>query len=167
MFAAAAVLAAASAAVAEVSTNTAGPVQQGQTSGVNNPAETISLSGTTSFVSYIQSGAISLLSPGTSLTLHNGSGGAPITYYSPANFATSVQLASNNFNAADVGLQEGHARIVERTFEVEKAARVGELVHDDQPVCRVSKRVANEVRTDEAGAAGDDERAQTAAPSGY
>src|SRR5207302_6939486 len=87
--------------LADISTNNGGPVQQGQTGGVNNSAETISLSGTTSFVSFIQSGAISLLSPGSSITLHNGSGGAPVTYYSPSNVATSVQLASNNFLAAD------------------------------------------------------------------
>src|SRR5947209_3192325 len=70
----AAVLPGITAAHAEVSTNNAGPVQQGQTGGVNNPAETISLSGTTSFAQFIQSGAISLLSPGSSIILHDGSG---------------------------------------------------------------------------------------------
>ena len=66
---------------ADVSTNTHGPVQNGQTDGgtgnsaLNNPAETISFSGAVSFATYIQTGAISLLTPGTSITLHNGSNG--------------------------------------------------------------------------------------------
>ncbi|MDB5321605.1 MAG: hypothetical protein JWN40_3236 [Phycisphaerales bacterium] len=95
---------AATSGFADVSTNTAGPVQQGQTAGVNNPAETISLSGTTSFLTFIQSGAISLLSPNSGITLHNGTGGGPVAYYSGTSNVQSTQLASNNFLAPDVGL---------------------------------------------------------------
>ncbi|MDB5292095.1 MAG: hypothetical protein JWL69_3336 [Phycisphaerales bacterium] len=92
------------------STNTTGPVQQGQSDGgsgnpsLNNPAETISLSGAQALRAFTTSPGLTLLSPGTSITLHNGAGGAAVTYYSPAGSSTSVQLASGNFGSPDTGV---------------------------------------------------------------
>jgi hypothetical protein len=79
------------------------PVQQGQTSGVNNPAITISFSGQTALRAFNTSAAISELTPGTTIVLHDGAGGAPIEYIAPNNSNTYVQLASPAFNSADVG----------------------------------------------------------------
>ena len=43
-------------------------------------------------------------------------------------------------------------------LEVQQAARVGQLVDDDDAVGGVVERVLDEVGADEAGAAGDEER---------
>ncbi|MEI8195197.1 MAG: hypothetical protein WCI73_04745, partial [Phycisphaerae bacterium] len=92
---------------AGTSTNTAGPNQNG-----NNPAVTISFAGQTALSNFFTGSSITLLEPGTTITLHNGatsvdgSGNniqAPITYYAPsANTpGASVQLAAKNFTQAD------------------------------------------------------------------
>ena len=59
----------------------------------------------------------------------------------------------------DVAAHERHARIVERSVEVQQAARVGQLVDDDEAVGGVVEGVANEVGADEPGAAGDEQSA--------
>jgi len=92
-------------AVAGTSNNTVSstPVQQGQTAGVNNNAITISFSGQTALRAFNTSAAISELTPGTTIVLHDGANNAPIEYISPNNSNTYVQLASPAFNSADVG----------------------------------------------------------------
>ena len=52
---------------------------------------------------------------------------------------------------------EGDARILQGPFEVQQAAGVGQLVDDDEAVGGVVERVLDEVRPDEARAAGDEE----------
>jgi hypothetical protein len=74
---------------------------------------------------------------------------------------------SDRRRVGDVGLHERDAAVRQRPLDVEQAAGVGELVDDDEPIVGVIERVMDEVRTDEAGAAGDEQRAYTAAPSGY
>ncbi|MDB5303864.1 MAG: hypothetical protein JWM97_1413 [Phycisphaerales bacterium] len=92
------------------STNTTGAVQQGQSDGgtgnpsLNNSAETISLSGAAALRAFTTSPGLTYLSPGTSITLHNGTGGAAITYYAPSTNSTQVQLASGNFASPDTGV---------------------------------------------------------------
>jgi hypothetical protein len=97
------------------STNTVGPVQQGQSDGgtgnpaLNNPAVTISFSGGTQLRGFITSQGISELSPGTdgstpasTFYLHDGTSGAPIQYIAPNDPATFVQLANPNITSADL-----------------------------------------------------------------
>ena len=98
-------------AFAAVSANTSTtPVQQGQTNGVNNPAETITFEGQGSLNKIINTPAFGYLNltgaSGTnSVTLDNGPGGAATTY---ADTSTSsgalLNLASQNFTAGDVGV---------------------------------------------------------------
>jgi hypothetical protein len=88
-------------ALAGTSTNTGGPVQQGQNGGVNNPAVTISFSGQTALRTFDTSPAISELAPGTDIILHDGTNGAPVEYIAPNDASTFVQLASPNFTAPD------------------------------------------------------------------
>jgi hypothetical protein len=86
------------------SVNTAGPVLQGTNPNGNNPPAIISFSGQTALKNFNISGAFTYLQPGTSITLHDGTNGAPVIYTAPTdpiNQLTSVQLASNNFGAAD------------------------------------------------------------------
>src|SRR5208282_2082864 len=84
-------------------TNTTGPVQQGQSDGgtgnpsLNNPAVTISFAGQTALSNFDESPGITDLTPGTSIVLHDGTDGAPVTYTAPAGTAVSVQLASSSF----------------------------------------------------------------------
>jgi hypothetical protein len=56
----------------------------------------------------------------------------------------------------DVPLDEGEPRVVLHVLEAREVAGVRELVEDDDPSRAVLQRVANEVRADEPGAAGDD-----------
>ena len=56
----------------------------------------------------------------------------------------------------DIGLYERDTRILERIFQVEKTARIGQLVDDDDSIGGVRKGVAREVRSDEPRAAGDE-----------
>jgi hypothetical protein len=52
--------------------------------------------------SFTTSPGISFLSPGSTLSLNNGAGGAAVLYTAPSNIANlSFQLASGNFTAAD------------------------------------------------------------------
>jgi hypothetical protein len=99
---------AAFAAVSYNSSTTA--VQQGQTGGINNPAETISFEGQGSLNKVIAAAAFGYLNlTGTngspSITLNNGPGGTPVTY-SDTSTSTSayLNLASSNFTKADVGV---------------------------------------------------------------
>jgi hypothetical protein len=95
---------------AGTSTNTVGPVQQGQSDGgtgnpsLNNSAITISLAGQTALRGFTSSAAPTLLQPGTSIVLHDGINGAPVTYYASNNGATSVQLAAKDFTLANTGV---------------------------------------------------------------
>lgn len=57
---------------------------------------TISLSGATFMRNFTTSAGISLLTPGTEITLLSGPAGAPVTYKAAAGAGTSVQLAPNN-----------------------------------------------------------------------
>src|SRR5262245_14888175 len=64
---------------------------------------------------------------------------------------------------ADVGVHERDARIGERPLQVQQAARVRQLVDDDEAILRTIAQVmieqmVDEVRADEPGAAGNDER---------
>jgi hypothetical protein len=68
---------------------------------------------------------------------------------------------------ADVRLHEHDARIRKGAFEAEQTSGVGQLVRDDNAVCRPGERVVYEVGADEACSTRDKERAYTAAPSGY
>jgi hypothetical protein len=94
-------------APAGTATNTAGPVQQGQSNGgtgdpaLNNPAVTISFAGQTALKSFFISPAVTELQPGTSIILHDGTDGAPVEYIATNTGSTSVQLASKNFTTAD------------------------------------------------------------------
>jgi len=88
-------------ALAGTSTNTSGPVQQGQNGGVNNPAVTISFSGQTALRTFDTSPSITELQPGTDIILHDGTNGAAVEYIAPNNSSTSVQLASPNFTTPD------------------------------------------------------------------
>src|SRR5580692_11432967 len=80
-------------------TNTSGPVQQGQSDGgtgnpsLNNPAVTISFAGQTALSNFDESPGITELTPGTSIVLHDGTNGAPVTYTAPSGSGTFVQLA--------------------------------------------------------------------------
>ena len=67
----------------------------------NLPADSISLSGSTAIRNYTVSGGMTLLQPGTSITLLNGPSGMTTTYTAPSGTSTVVQLASPNFTAAD------------------------------------------------------------------
>ena len=58
----------------------------------------------------------------------------------------------------DVGADERHAPIFQGAVEVEQAPRVGELVDHNDAVGGAIERVPNEVGTDEARAACDEER---------
>lgn len=94
-------------AFAGTSTNTSGPVQQGQSDGgtgnpsLNNPAVTISFAGQTALQNFDESPGITELAPGTSIVLHDGTNGAPVTYIAPNNNSDYVQLANPNFGTPD------------------------------------------------------------------
>jgi hypothetical protein len=101
-------------------TNNAGPVQQGTTTGAawsspgnppNNPAVTISFAGQTALKAFDESGGITDLAPGTSIVLHDGTGGAAVTYTAPSGSGTVVQLASKNFTTPDVDINSGTIQI--------------------------------------------------------
>src|SRR5258706_7662723 len=71
-------------------------------------AVTISLSGSTAIRNFTTSAGFTLLTPGTSITLNSGVGGAPITYTAPLGPTTQVQLAQGDFNAPeDTDLSDG------------------------------------------------------------
>jgi len=98
-------------AVAAQSWNTSSTaVQQGQTAGVNNPAETISFEGQGSLNKVIGSAAFAYLNltgtyGTTSITLNNGPGGTPTTYSNTSSSSSAyLNLASSNFTKADVGV---------------------------------------------------------------
>jgi hypothetical protein len=84
--------------MAAESTNTSGTAPA---NGAGNPAVTISLSGSTAMRGFTTSPSITLLTPGTSITLNNGTGGAPVTYTAPGSTGTSFQLASSDFTVAE------------------------------------------------------------------
>jgi hypothetical protein len=67
----------------------------------------------------------------------------------------------------NIGLDEGHSAVGERSRQAEEAPGIGELVDDDERVGGACESVLNEIRSDEARATGDQQTAQTAAPSGY
>jgi hypothetical protein len=56
----------------------------------------------------------------------------------------------------DIRPDEGDPRIVEDAGQIQQAAGVGELVYDDDGPGRADEDVTDEVRTDEAGATGDE-----------
>ena len=71
-------------------------------------AVTISLSGSTAIRNFTTSAGFTLLTPGTSITLNSGVGGAQITYTAPLGPTTQVQLAQGDFNAPeDTDLSDG------------------------------------------------------------
>src|SRR5882724_2857280 len=71
-------------------------------------AVTISLSGSTAMRAFTTSAGLTLLTPGTSITLNSGVGGAPITYTAPLGPTTQVQLAQADFTAPeDTDLSDG------------------------------------------------------------
>jgi hypothetical protein len=84
---------------AEVSANSSGSAQQ---NGIGNAAVTISMSGSTAMRNFTTSPFITLLTPGTSITINDGPGGTPVVYTAPNVSNASFQLASPNFTAADV-----------------------------------------------------------------
>jgi hypothetical protein len=98
---------------AGTSTNTAGPVYQGTSDGntaadyaagnytANNPAVTISFSGQTALRTFDTTPGITELNPGTSIILHDGTNGAPVTYTAPSTSGEYFQLASNDFTQQD------------------------------------------------------------------
>jgi hypothetical protein len=103
-------------AVAGTSTNTVGPIQAGTSDGStnnskNNPAVTISFSGQTALRAFDTSPGITLLNPGTSIILHTGTNGAPVTYTAPLiglggdgqpdGTGVTVQLGSSAFSQSD------------------------------------------------------------------
>jgi Ca2+-binding EF-hand superfamily protein len=91
---------------AGTSTNSSGqPTQQG----IGNPAVTISFSGQTALRSFNTSGALTELQPGSTIILHDGASGAPITYTAPNNSSTFVQLASPDFTSVDAGVNNPSA----------------------------------------------------------
>ena len=55
----------------------------------------------------------------------------------------------------DVGAHEGHARILQRLFQIEQAAGVCQLVDDDKATRCFGERVRDEIGADEAGSACD------------
>ena len=67
----------------------------------NLPAVTISLSGSTALRNFTTSPGMTLLQPGTSITLLNGPLGKTTTYTALDQNGSSVQLASNNFTQPD------------------------------------------------------------------
>jgi hypothetical protein len=92
------------AAFAQNFVNNSGPVQQGTNgSGNNNPAMTISFAGQTALQNFDESPGITELTPGTSIVLHDGTNGAPVTYIAPSGSGTVVNLANPNFTNPDVG----------------------------------------------------------------
>ena len=71
-------------------------------------AVTISLSGSTAIRNFTTSAGFTLLTPGTSITLNSGVGGAPVVYSAPLGPTTQVQLAQSDFNAPeDTDLSDG------------------------------------------------------------
>ncbi len=56
----------------------------------------------------------------------------------------------------DIRPHERDARILQRRFEIQQAASVGQLVDDDEAIDGVLERVLNEVGADEPGATGDE-----------
>ncbi|MGA2498883.1 MAG: hypothetical protein ABSH20_14165, partial [Tepidisphaeraceae bacterium] len=98
-----AVVAAALPVWAGTSNNTSGVATLNNPGNAANPnaAVTISLSGSTAMRNFTTSAGITLLTPGTSITLHNGTAGAGTTYIATNDGFTQYQLASRNFTAAD------------------------------------------------------------------
>jgi hypothetical protein len=78
-------------------TNTSG---SGTQNGQNN-AVTISLSGSTAMRNFTISPGFTYLTPGSTIMLGNGPGGAPVSYSAPLGGGTQVQLAGGDFGTAD------------------------------------------------------------------
>ena len=115
--------------LAGTSTNTSGSPTQ---NGIGNPAVTISLSGSTAMRSFTTSPGFTFLTPGTSITLSNGPGGAPITYTAPTGGSTQFQLASGNFAGADAlaGSTQNHSAIRLEWHEQGSVEGILEMVND-------------------------------------
>src|SRR5207342_2429788 len=65
----------------------------------------------------------------------------------------------------DVGLDELHARVVQRAVEIQQAAGIRQLVENDHVVGGMRERVVNEIGADEPGPACDEKSAhETATP---
>src|SRR4051812_24420200 len=65
--------------------------------GTSGDAVTISLSGSTAMRNFTISPGITFLTPGQSITLNSGAGGAPVTYNAPSGSAVQFQLAQGDF----------------------------------------------------------------------
>jgi len=61
----------------------------------------------------------------------------------------------------NVGFHERDTRIFQRVVDVQKTAGVRQLVNDDDPIGSVREGVADEIRSDEPRAAGDEQCSQT------
>jgi hypothetical protein len=66
--------------------------------------------------------------------------------------------ARHRLAIGDVAAHEGHPRVLQRRVEVQQAAGVGQLVDDNETIGGVRERVVNEIRADESGSAGNQER---------
>ena len=110
ILAAAAVMPLSAKAAVSYNTVSSTTVAQGQTNGVNNPAETITFEGQGSLNAVIKSAAFSYVDPTepnspTTITLDNGPGDTPVTYTDTSTSSGAyLNLASPNFNAADIGV---------------------------------------------------------------
>ena len=74
-----------------IAANSSGSAQQ---NGTGNPAVTISVSGSTAMRNFTTSPFITLLTPGSFITLNDGAGGAGVLYTAPNVANASFQLAS-------------------------------------------------------------------------
>jgi len=59
--------------------------------------------------------------------------------------------ASHGAGVRDVGAHERHARVFQRLLQVEEAARVRQLVDNDEAMGGFGERVVDEIGADEAG----------------
>lgn len=95
----------ANAAFAAPQTNTGAGAPNTQNTPIGNvgnlPADSISLSGSTAMRNFTTSAGLTLLQPGTSITLLNGPAGMTTTYTAPGGNTTVVQLANPNFTSID------------------------------------------------------------------
>ena len=66
--------------------------------------------------------------------------------------------AGHGAGVRDVGAHERRARVFERLLQVEQAARVRQLVDNDDAMGGFGERVVDEIGSDEAGSPGDKER---------
>lgn len=114
----------------------------------HNPAETISIGGSTAIRNFITSPGATLLNPGDSITLSNGPGGAPVTYTAPSGNTTFFQLASPNFTNGDVvsGATQTHSALRFEYHEAGATEGVLEVINDqigylnNTPLIPVSER---------------------------